>query len=144
MKKYVVAVIFNPTMEETLLLHRNREPYANMLNGIGGKIEEGETPNEAFLREMQEETGISSSLIDFYQEMVKMTFPNGVELVCFYAILACEPVIWEKNKEGIVAWYNIEELDLLNASHSMLAGDGNISYMIQFARNLERIRQNTL
>ena len=142
MKQYVVAILLNPALDKILLLHRNKDPYANRLNGIGGKIERGETVQEAFQREMYEETGLSPNELAYYQEMVTMTFPNGLKLVCFYGVLSYESIISVENEEGFLTWYSIEERDLLNASNSMLAGDGNLPYLIQFARNLEMSRKN--
>ncbi|HLA25329.1 MAG TPA: NUDIX domain-containing protein, partial [bacterium] len=41
-----------------LLLHRRRSPNAGMWNAIGGKIEPGEDPFAACIREVREETGL--------------------------------------------------------------------------------------
>ena len=40
------------------LLRRTREPYKGLLALPGGKMEEGETPQDAARREMREETGL--------------------------------------------------------------------------------------
>jgi 8-oxo-dGTP diphosphatase len=39
------------------MLHRRRPPNAGLWNGVGGRIEAGETPLGACLREVREETG---------------------------------------------------------------------------------------
>ena len=43
--------------EEVLMLHRNRPPNRGKWNGVGGHIEPGESPRQACLREVHEETG---------------------------------------------------------------------------------------
>jgi 8-oxo-dGTP diphosphatase len=43
--------------EEVLMLHRNRPPNLGKWNGVGGRIEPGESPRMACLREVREETG---------------------------------------------------------------------------------------
>lgn len=42
----------------TLLIHRRKPPNSGLLNAIGGKLEAGEDPYEAALREVAEETGL--------------------------------------------------------------------------------------
>lgn len=44
--------------ERVLLLHRQKPPHQFMWNGIGGKIEPGESPRGGVRREVFEETGI--------------------------------------------------------------------------------------
>lgn len=46
---------------KTLMLHRNRRPgdmHKGKWNGLGGKMHEGETPEECVIREVEEEAGI--------------------------------------------------------------------------------------
>ena len=58
-KNYVVIMLFNRDYSKLLLIKRNKKPYKGCWNGIGGKIENDETPLEAAKRECMEETGIS-------------------------------------------------------------------------------------
>jgi 8-oxo-dGTP pyrophosphatase MutT (NUDIX family) len=43
--------------EEVLMLHRRFPPNQGLWNGVGGHIEPGETPRQAVIREVAEETG---------------------------------------------------------------------------------------
>lgn len=53
---YVAGFMFDG--EKVALIRKNRPEWqAGLLNGIGGKIEEGERPLEAMRREFREETG---------------------------------------------------------------------------------------
>src|SRR5690606_3577188 len=45
--------------ERLLMLRRRKEPFSMHWTAPGGKIEPGETPEEAIVREMHEETGLS-------------------------------------------------------------------------------------
>ena len=45
----------------TLMVHRNKKPgdmHAGKWNGLGGKFEAGESPEECVLREVREESGL--------------------------------------------------------------------------------------
>lgn len=46
---------------KTLMLHRIKKPndiHANKWNGLGGKMEKGETPEDGVIREVLEESGL--------------------------------------------------------------------------------------
>lgn len=61
MKKMNVIVVFDTTLENTLICKRTKEPYMGMYNLVGGKIEkENDGLNEAY-RELEEETNIKKS-----------------------------------------------------------------------------------
>lgn len=48
---------------KTLMLHRNRKPgdyHAGKFNGLGGKFEPGESPEQCMKRELLEESGLTA------------------------------------------------------------------------------------
>lgn len=50
--------------KKTLMLHRNKKAldgHKNKYNGVGGKFEENESPQECAIREIKEETGLDVS-----------------------------------------------------------------------------------
>jgi len=58
--KYVAGLLFSPTGKSVVLIRKNRPEWqAGKLNAVGGKIEFGETPFEAMVREFREETGVN-------------------------------------------------------------------------------------
>lgn len=62
MKSYVLGFIFEAGSENILLIKKNRpSEQAGKYNGIGGKIEPGETSEQAIVREVEEETGLNIS-----------------------------------------------------------------------------------
>ncbi len=78
-RRYVVGFMFNNVVEpvegkyndgignEMVLLIEKTKPawQKGKLNGIGGKIEEGEEPLEAMVREFREETGMRTAPADW-------------------------------------------------------------------------------
>jgi 8-oxo-dGTP diphosphatase len=51
------TLCFLTRRDKVLMLHRRRPPNRGLWNGVGGRIEAGETPLECVLREVEEETG---------------------------------------------------------------------------------------
>lgn len=63
--QYVLAFLFSEDKRELLLIRKNKPQWQRgRLNGIGGKIEPGEKPEDAILREIAEETGLVLSPSD--------------------------------------------------------------------------------
>lgn len=59
MQEYVCGFLFSPDRARVLLIRKRRPAWqAGKLNGIGGKVEPGETPIDAMRREFWEEAGI--------------------------------------------------------------------------------------
>jgi 8-oxo-dGTP diphosphatase len=60
-KKYVLGFIFDQARDHVLLINKLRPAWqCGKLNGIGGKVEPGESFPQAMIRECHEETGIST------------------------------------------------------------------------------------
>lgn len=63
MKKYCCGFMFNDDYSEVLLIRKNKPEWQQgKLNGIGGKLEEGETYRCAMVREFAEETGVYTEI----------------------------------------------------------------------------------
>jgi 8-oxo-dGTP diphosphatase len=59
--RYVLGFIFDTDGREVVLIEKRRPAWqAGLLNGIGGKIEAGETALEAMQRECREECGLTA------------------------------------------------------------------------------------
>lgn len=56
-REWVVGFLMDDEAEHVVLIRKNRPEWqAGKLNGVGGKVESGETPAEAMVREFEEET----------------------------------------------------------------------------------------
>lgn len=126
MKKMNVIVVFDTTLENTLMCKRTKEPYMGMYNLVGGKIEkENDGLNEAY-RELEEETNIKKADIELIYFM-NLTYTKwNKELEVYYGILKNEvELIEEVNK---LEWVSINDnfFDM-----NKYAGEGNIGHIIQ-------------
>lgn len=126
MKKLNLIVVFNVDLKKALFCIRAKEPYKGLYNFVGGKVEEGETNDEAAYRELFEETGISSKDIKLEHFMDLNYFKYENNLQVYYGILKHEVnLVEEKNKLEWV-FLNDELLD-----NSKFAGNYNIPHIIR-------------
>ena len=59
MRPAVCGFLFDESKEQVVLIHKQRPAWQKgRLNGVGGKVEPGETPLQAMVREFEEETGV--------------------------------------------------------------------------------------
>ena len=59
---YVCGLLFTDSLESVVLIRKNRPAWqAGKLNGIGGKVEPGESPQQAMVREFREEAGANAT-----------------------------------------------------------------------------------
>ena len=73
----IVVFRQNNTAREYLLLHYQRGHW----DFAKGKIEKGETKQEAALRELKEEAGISASIIDGFEQQLFYFFNEKGDLI---------------------------------------------------------------
>lgn len=60
MKKiYTYTLAFIKYQDKVLMLNRIKTPWQGLWNGLGGKIEKGETPKASMIRELKEEMGVT-------------------------------------------------------------------------------------
>lgn len=96
-----------------LMLHRVKKHHdinAGKWIGVGGHVENGETPEECLLREVKEETGLT---LTAYRLRGLVTFLSDAcepELMCVFTADAFDGELIECN-EGELAW--VEKSDVL-------------------------------
>lgn len=99
--------------EKYLMLHRVKKHHdinAGKWIGVGGHVENGETPEECLLREVKEETGL---VLTAYRLRGLVTFLSDVcepELMCVFTADAFDGEMIECD-EGELAW--VEKSDVL-------------------------------
>jgi dATP pyrophosphohydrolase len=115
-----------------LLLKRNKNKiYEHLWQGVAGKIEEGETPPEAAIRELKEETGLDpvnmfvadhvSRFYEVHGDRVNIVPVFGIEAGSTEVTLSDEHIdfkwvnikdalntlVWNGQKEGIQTVYDM-------------------------------------
>ena len=126
MRKLNLIVVFNKNLNKALFCIRAKQPYKGLYNFVGGKVEEGETNDEAAYRELFEETGISKNDInlDHFMDINYFKYENNIQV--YYGILQKDvKLVEEKNK---LEWVEINE-ELLD--NSKFAGNYNIPHIIR-------------
>ena len=126
MRKLNLIVIFNKDLSKILFCIRAKEPYKGLYNFVGGKVENGESNDEAAYRELFEETGISCNDIELEHFMDLNYFKYENNLQVYQGILKHEVnLVEEKNK---LEWVTINDGLLDN---SKFAGNYNIPHIIR-------------
>ncbi len=126
MRQLNLIVVFNKTLDKSLFCIRAKDPYKGLYNFVGGKVEEGETSEEAAYRELFEETGISKKDIDLDHFMDINYFKYENSLQIYYGILKHDvELVEEINK---LEWKDIND-ELLD--NSKFAGNYNIPHIIR-------------
>ena len=96
-----------------MLIHRRHPPNAGLWNGIGGKLQPGEDPFAACIREVREETGFAINapvLRALLVVSVKSTGDLWTIFVFAADAPAGEPV---ESDEGALQWVPVDQLPTL-------------------------------
>jgi len=97
MERYVVGFLFDG--DRVLLIRKERPAWqAGRLNGVGGHIEEGESPHEAMTREFREEAGLET---DEWVGYARLHRPGDYEVFFFVARRKEGEEVSQKTEEGL-------------------------------------------
>lgn len=102
---YVCGFLFSE--DHVLLLRKNKPDWqAGNLNGVGGKIEEGENKHEAMRREFLEEAG---RLINTWTYKLRLHVTHRESIVYFFAAHCQAMFDVPACNEGELGWYKLTE-----------------------------------
>ena len=110
---YKYTICFIRKSDKILLLNRNKKPNMGMWNGVGGKIEDNETPYEGIIRETLEETGIDLPSVTYKGNVVFKSKDESRGSEGMYVFLADLPdgVHMDtplSTAEGLLEWKEID------------------------------------
>jgi 8-oxo-dGTP diphosphatase len=94
--------------EKYLMLFRQKQPNQFRWNGVGGKIESGESPTNACLREIKEETGLEVTDVSFRGIVTwnDVTWNNPGGMYVFIAESKSGNVV--SSDEGSLSWKTLD------------------------------------
>ena len=121
-------VVFNKDKDKVLFCKRKKEPFKDRLNFVGGKVEPGETSEDAAYRELQEETGISRRQILLYRLMDLTYYYHDFILEIYVGRLNEDVVL--KEETNPLLWLPLDE-DYTDRER--FAGEQNIAHIINIA-----------
>ncbi len=111
----VSSLIYIRKEGKTLMLRRDKkdaELHQYRYNGVGGKFEEGESPEACAIREIREETGLKANSLVYRGHLTFPYFDDEVDwLVFVYECFDFEGDIIESD-EGSLHW--IPDEDIMN------------------------------
>ncbi|MFB5253489.1 NUDIX hydrolase [Bacillus cereus] len=110
---YKYTICFIRKGDNILLLNRNKKPTMGMWNGVGGKIEDNETPYEGIIRETFEETGIELQSATYKGNVIFKDKEEPQDSEGMYVFLADLPDGVHidtpvSTDEGILEWKSID------------------------------------
>jgi len=125
MSRYVLGFLFNKARNSVVLIIKEKPAWMQgKMNGVGGKIEEGETPLQAMNREFQEEAGVEGLPWKPFGRL----HGEGFEIFLFFAV-SDEPASTQTVEEiRYVLLAQLEELPVLP----------NLRWMIPMALSFKR------
>lgn len=106
------AVVYNPEIQKFLLVRRSeeRERFPNNWEFPSGFIEKGEKPEDAALRELEEETGLKGEVV-----RIGESFPIQLPKVDVYPVLVRvrDREVELSREHSEFRWVERNELDVL-------------------------------
>ena len=136
MKEYTQIIAVDPTFQYALMLKRSNSPGQGLLSGVGGSVEEGETPGECAAREWLEETTLplETPLVPLF------TVHNSDCINHIFGVkLPKADIYFSRNfEEGSLGWRHILGMDLANSRNKQVAWDGLIPHILNLMKGDDR------
>ena len=136
-KQYVNCIIFDNRLRKVVLIKKNRPDWQKGLwNGVGGKIEANETPKEAVVREVKEETGLDIPAFTIHRFLELRTLGGIVHF--FTAWLGEEA-------QSMAATCTDEEVGVFSLDSTVVQEEtvGNLLWIIEMAKSTYMSKDKT-
>ena len=113
--EYVVGFAFDADLHYVSLIRKNKEGWQKgLMNGLGGHVDEGETPEQAMVREFLEEGDVATNADQwiYFLDMIGSKDPakpgesKSYRVRCYCAVLAESPKEREI-EEGLIVRFPV-------------------------------------
>lgn len=137
MTRYTQAITVDRDFMYTLLINRNNEPSKGLLSGIGGHIEENESPENCMQREWFEEVGSPLPEDATMVKLMTQVLPD-CENHIFGIILPSVDIYFMHeditDNEGIIRWHHIVGENIMDINNKNIAWEGLIPLCLNLLR----------
>ena len=126
MFKVNIIAVYDQSEQNILMCLRSKDPYKDLYNLVGGKIEDGEEGLASAYRELKEETGIKRTDIKLTHLMDFEYHISGVELQVYVGRL-------NKDVDLVEEIHHLHWIPANSNFFSMkkFAGEGNIGHIVE-------------
>jgi 8-oxo-dGTP diphosphatase len=103
--------------DKTLMVHRVKKAndiHEGKWNGLGGKLEPGESPEECARREIYEESGLTAMALEWKGILTFPKFANDEDWYAFVFVVTDFTGDLADSEEGNLQWIKNEDLPSLN------------------------------
>jgi 8-oxo-dGTP pyrophosphatase MutT (NUDIX family) len=137
MVRYTQAIAVDKDFMYTLLINRNNNPGKGRLSGVGGHIEENESPENCITREWFEEVGSSLPEDATITKLMTQILPDCENHI--FGIVFPKADIYfmhedTTDNEGIIRWHHIVGENIMNTNNKDVAWDGLIPLCLNLLR----------
>ena len=106
----LVTLIYAIRNDKVLLLCRKKEPFIGHWIAPGGKIERGESPRDAAIRELKEETGLSAGHAQLRAVVTETSGRDDWQWLIFvYRADDPQGAVESDEREGELRWFDVNE-----------------------------------
>ncbi|MFA6875732.1 MAG: NUDIX hydrolase [Parabacteroides sp.] len=133
MVQYTQMIVVDSDFMYTLLIKRNNSPEKGKLSGIGGRIEENESPEDCMHREWEEEVGSPFPDDAMIYKLMKLKLSECDNHI-FGVILPNVDIYFTHNEqtdnEGFIRWHHIIGEKIMDINNKIVAWNGLIPYCL--------------
>lgn len=149
MPRIPTVLIYAVRGDELLLMRRNKEPNLGLWIAPGGKIELDESPHDAAVREMREETGLIVADLDWRGFCTEVSPLSDWQWMLFiYVARAFRGTLRPDLREGELAWVPkdrylsdlpIPQADRIFAPRVLAPGEGMFEAKFEYDADLNLV-----